>query len=65
MENENPIFLGLCSKNVFYYLNDKYHFFVNSNKKNKKQYDCEEVYELSDPSIDATFKYLFTSNKDL
>ena len=65
MENENPIFLGLCSKKVFYYLNDKYHFFVNSNKKNKKQYDCKEVYELSDPSIDATFKYLFTSNKDL
>lgn len=65
MENENPIFLRLCSKKVYYYLNETYSFFVNGNKKYKKQCDCKEVYELSDPSIDATFKYLFTSNKDL
>ena len=65
MENEKPIFLRLCSKKVYYYLNETYSFFVNGNKKYKKQCDCKEVYELSDPSIDATFKYLFTSNKDL
>ena len=65
MENENQIFLRLCSKKVYYYLNKTYSFFVNGNKKYKKQYDCKEVYELSDPSIDAIFKYLFTSNKDL
>ena len=65
MENENPIFLRLCSKKVYYYLDETYSFFLNGNKKYKKQCDCKEVYELSDPSIDATFKYLFTSNKDL
>ena len=32
MENENPIFLRLCSKKVYYYLNDTYSFFVNVNK---------------------------------
>ena len=57
-EDDNPIFLNLSSlKATFIPIERSYLFFGN----NDEQYVVKELYELVDPSIDATFKFLLAN----
>ena len=56
MFNNESIFLKLSGRYVKY--SGKYLFF--GYKGDEEQYETSEIYNVPDPSIDSTFKYLFT-----
>lgn len=56
INDNNPIFLSLSSQRaIFIPIDRNYLFFGN----NDEQYESKDLYKLVDPSIDATFKFLF------
>ena len=58
INDNNPIFLSLFShKATFIPADGNYLFFGN----NDEQYESKDLYKLVDPSIDATFKFLFAN----
>ena len=56
MNNSEPIFLKLSSDNPEYDRVTKAYIFYGNEDK---EYEDNIIYEINDPAIDSTFKYLF------
>ena len=56
MNNSEPIFLKLSSDNQEYDRVTKAYIFYGNEDK---EYEDNIIYEINDPAIDSTFKYLF------